>query len=106
MALKLYSYWRSSAAWRVRIALNLKGLAYETVPVHLLNDGGEQYRPDYRQLSPDAMVPSLVEDDWSLSQSLNISKRAGQHQHCCQAMPVRLQPSAVSAPRLPATFIH
>ena len=40
--LKLYGYWRSSAAWRVRIALNLKGLAWESVPVHLLRDGGEQ----------------------------------------------------------------
>ena len=40
-ALKLYSYWRSSAAYRVRIGLNLKGLSYETVPVHLLRDGGE-----------------------------------------------------------------
>ena len=43
--MKLYSYFRSSAAYRVRIALNLKGLAYDTVPIHLLNGGGEQFSP-------------------------------------------------------------
>ena len=45
--LKLYSYWRSSAAYRVRIGLNLKGLVYETVPVHLVRDGGQQHTPEY-----------------------------------------------------------
>ncbi|MCA1715191.1 MAG: maleylacetoacetate isomerase, partial [Gammaproteobacteria bacterium] len=46
--LRLYSYWRSSAAYRVRIGLNLKGLAYEISPVHLLRDGGEQHSDSYR----------------------------------------------------------
>ena len=41
--LRLYSYWRSSAAYRVRIGLNLKGLAFETLPVHLVRDGGQQH---------------------------------------------------------------
>ncbi|MCY7313099.1 MAG: glutathione S-transferase N-terminal domain-containing protein, partial [Pseudoxanthomonas sp.] len=50
--LRLYSYWRSSAAYRVRIGLNLKGLAYKTVPVHLVRDGGQQHRPDYTALNP------------------------------------------------------
>lgn len=57
--MKLYSYFRSSASYRVRIALNLKGLAHDIVPVHLLKDGGEQLKPDYRKLNPDALVPSL-----------------------------------------------
>ena len=57
---KLYSYFRSSAAYRVRIALNLKGLAYETVPVHLVNDGGQNKRPEFRAVNPQMRVPALV----------------------------------------------
>jgi maleylpyruvate isomerase len=57
---KLYSYFRSSAAYRVRIALNLKGLAYEIVPVHLVKDGGHNKRPEYRAVNPQMRVPTLV----------------------------------------------
>ncbi len=57
--MKLYSYFRSSASYRVRIALNLKGLPYDIVPVHLLKDGGEQFSAEYRALNQDALVPSL-----------------------------------------------
>jgi glutathione S-transferase len=46
--MKLYTYFRSSAAYRVRIALNLKGLGYDAVPVHLLKDGGQQRQEEYR----------------------------------------------------------
>ncbi len=60
--MKLYGYFRSSASYRVRIALNLKGLPYETVPVHLLKDGGQQFAPDYLKLNPDALVPALIDD--------------------------------------------
>jgi maleylpyruvate isomerase len=70
--MKLYSYFRSSAAYRVRIALNLKGLAYDTVPVHLLKDGGEQLGSAYRAVNPTALVPTLAEDDWSVGQSMAI----------------------------------
>ena len=70
--LKLYTYFRSSAAYRVRIALNLKGLPYESVPVHLLRDGGEQHAPDYAQLNPAELVPTLVDGEHSLGQSLAI----------------------------------
>ena len=56
---KLYSYFRSSAAYRARIALNLKGLAYETVPVHLIKDGGHNRRPEYRAINPQMRVPAL-----------------------------------------------
>lgn len=74
--MKLYSYFRSSASYRVRIALNLKGLAYDIVPVHLLRNGGEQFSPEYRQLNPDALVPALVDDaidsPIALTQSLGI----------------------------------
>ncbi len=58
--MKLYSYFRSSAAYRVRIALNLKGLAYEIVPVHLVKDGGHNKRPEYRAVNPQMRVPTLV----------------------------------------------
>lgn len=60
--MKLYSYFRSSASYRVRIALNLKGLAYEIVPVHLRKNGGEQFSPEYRKLNPNALVPTLVDE--------------------------------------------
>ena len=58
--MKLYSYSRSSAAYRVRIALNLKGLAYETVPVHLVKEGGHNRRPEFRAINPQMRVPALV----------------------------------------------
>uniref|UniRef100_UPI0019157ACF glutathione S-transferase N-terminal domain-containing protein n=1 Tax=Dyella sp. EPa41 TaxID=1561194 RepID=UPI0019157ACF len=55
----LYGYWRSSAAYRVRIALNLKGLDYESHAVHLVNNGGEQHAPEYTALNPQELVPCL-----------------------------------------------
>jgi len=70
--LRLYSYWRSSAAYRVRIGLNLKGLSYETVPVHLLRDGGEQFRPEYVQANPQKLVPVLEHGQRLYRQSLAI----------------------------------
>jgi maleylpyruvate isomerase len=57
---KLYSYFRSSAAYRVRIALNLKGVAYETAPIHLVKDGGHNKRPEFRAVNPQMRVPVLV----------------------------------------------
>jgi len=60
--MKLYDYFRSSAAYRTRIALNLKGLAYEQVPVHLARDGGEHKRSEYRAINPQARVPALELD--------------------------------------------
>ena len=70
--LHLYSYWRSSAAYRVRIGLNLKGLAYETLPVHLVRDGGEQHSEAYRKLNPQELVPVFKHGDRVLRQSLAI----------------------------------
>lgn len=60
--LTLYGYWRSSAAYRVRIALNLKGLAYEQVPVHLVKDGGQQHSAAYKALNPQELLPLLVDE--------------------------------------------
>jgi maleylpyruvate isomerase len=76
-SLRLHSYWRSSASWRVRLGLALKGLKYEYVPVHILKDGGQQHSEAYRALNPMRTVPTLewTEDDGTarrLSQSLPI----------------------------------
>ena len=68
--MKLYTYFRSSAAYRVRIALNLKGIAYDSIPVHLLQDGGQQLLPAYRAVNPSALVPALDDDGAILTQSL------------------------------------
>lgn len=70
--LKLYGYWRSSAAYRVRIALNLKGLAFENLPVHLQKEGGEQHSAAYRSLNPQGLVPLLVDGNERIGQSLAI----------------------------------
>lgn len=70
--MKLYTYFRSSAAYRVRIALNLKGLPYEAVPVHLLRNGGEQRQADYLALNPAGLVPALEDGGALLTQSLAI----------------------------------
>lgn len=71
--MKLYTYFRSSAAYRVRIALNLKGLQYDMEPVHLLKDGGQQNSASYRALSPLGTVPCLEsEHGGHLTQSLAI----------------------------------
>lgn len=70
--LRLYTYFRSSAAYRVRIALQLKHLDYEAVPVHLVRDGGQHLREEYRRLNPAGAVPALADRDLVLSQSLAI----------------------------------
>lgn len=55
----LYSYWRSSCSYRVRIALNLKGIEYQIHPIHLLKEGGQQYSDEYKKLNPSCKVPTL-----------------------------------------------
>jgi len=71
-ALKLYDYWRSSAAYRVRIGLNLKGLAYDQAPVNLAPGVDEQFRPAYRHRNPQSRVPLLETGAGAISQSLAI----------------------------------
>jgi maleylpyruvate isomerase len=70
---KLYTYFRSSAAYRVRIALNLKGLPYEMAAIHLIKDGGQQHKPEYHAINPQERVPSLqLSSGEVLTQSLAI----------------------------------
>lgn len=68
--LVLHGYWRSSAAYRVRIALNLKGLSYQSVPHDLRT--GAQHDPRFVSLSPQGLVPALLHGDAAITQSLAI----------------------------------
>lgn len=70
--LELYDYYRSSACFRVRITLNLKALDYKIIPIHLLNQGGEQFFESYRALNPQCLVPSLKDGAHLLTQSFAI----------------------------------
>jgi len=70
--MRLYTYFRSSAAYRVRIALNLKQLRYTAVPVHLLRGGGEQFTDAYACVNPARLVPVLEDGEATISQSLAI----------------------------------
>lgn len=69
---QLYSFWRSSAAFRVRIALNLKGMDYKVIPVHLLRDGGEQGTAEYASKNPNRLVPLFADGTHTIHQSLAI----------------------------------
>lgn len=68
----LYSYFRSSCSWRVRTALALKGIEYDTHAVHLLKDGGQQFSDEFKKLNPMGYVPALVIDGHTLADSLSI----------------------------------
>lgn len=70
--MRLYTFFRSSASYRVRIALNLKGLNCEQIPIHLRRGGGEQLAPSYKAINPQALVPSLEDNGRFLTQSLAI----------------------------------
>ncbi|HMF48314.1 MAG TPA: maleylacetoacetate isomerase, partial [Candidatus Saccharimonadales bacterium] len=70
--MKLYTFFRSSASFRVRIALNLKGLSYDQAPIHLRRGGGEQLMAAYKSINPQALVPALEDNGKILTQSLAI----------------------------------
>lgn len=89
--LVLYDYYRSSASFRVRIALHLKGLAYQRSPVQLVRDGGEQHSAPYRRLNPAGLVPVLSDGSLSISQSLAILEYLEE-----------VQPEPALLPRAPA----
>jgi len=95
--MKLYTYFRSTAAYRVRIALNLKGLPYEAVPVHLLR--GEENDAAYRTISPLGTVPALVTDEGAaLTQSLAIIEYLEE----CHPRPALLPPDPLGRARVRA----
>ena len=70
--LKLYDYFRSGAAYRTRIALNLKELEYEQISVNLIKSGGEQFEFDYSEVNPQNLVPTLIVDEQKIYQSMAI----------------------------------
>ena len=70
--LSLYTYFRSSASYRVRIALNLKGLPYASKPIHLVRNGGEQHSPQFAALNPAQLVPVLQDGETVITQSIAI----------------------------------
>jgi maleylacetoacetate isomerase len=70
MTMKLYSFWRSIASYRVKVALNLKGMEFEDIPINILS--GEQFKPGYSDVNAEHVVPTLVHDGQSLFQSLAI----------------------------------
>jgi len=72
LTLELYGFWRSSASYRVRIALNLKALPYTLHAVNLVRDGGEQFSAAFREVNPQSRVPTLVHNGQRFSQSLAI----------------------------------
>ncbi|OCH52906.1 maleylacetoacetate isomerase [Vibrio sp. ZF57] len=82
----LYGYWRSSAAYRVRIGLNLKQLNYESKSVHLVRNGGEQHDPQYRELNASELVPVLVDGEVQLNQSLTILQYLDEN-YLCESSP-------------------
>jgi maleylacetoacetate isomerase len=70
MNMKIYGFWRSIASFRVRVALRLKGLAFEEIPIDILS--GEQFEPGYETVNPERVVPTFIHDDHSMFQSLAI----------------------------------
>lgn len=92
--LTLHAYWRSSASYRVRIALNLKGLPYRIEPVHLVKDGGAQHSAAYRALNPQGRVPLLVDGDFTLGQSLAIFEYLEERHPAPALLPAEAAPRA------------
>ena len=89
--LVLHNYFRSSAAYRVRIAMNLKGLDYEYLSVHLTREGGMQFKDSYTALNPQQLVPLLDDDGFQLSQSLAIIEYLDEKYPAIRLLPDSLQ---------------
>ena len=68
----LHGYWRSGCSWRLRIVMNVKKIEYAQEYVHLVNNGGEQNKPEYKAMNPACMVPTLVMDGHNLTESMAI----------------------------------
>ncbi len=98
--MRLYNYFRSSASFRVRIALNLKGLPYDYAPIHLVRHGGEQLGPDFRNLNPEGLVPVLVDDASTPPATLTQSLAIVEYLDELHPEPPLLPPDAVGRARV------
>ncbi len=85
--IKLYGYWRSTAAYRVRIALNMKQISYTQESVHLVKDGGQQHKPEYQMLNPQELVPTLVDNGFVVGQSMAILEYLEEKYSNCPLLP-------------------
>lgn len=94
----LYSYFRSSASWRVRIVLGWKSVSAQIVPIHLLRDGGQQHSPDYLAVNPQGLVPCLTVQDQTIAQSVAICEYLEE----CHPQPPLLPASALERARVRA----
>ena len=107
--IKLYDYWRSSAAYRVRIALNLKGIDYDSIPVHLIHDGGQQHHADFAALNPQELVPVLVDGERVIRQSMAIVEyldEAYEGEHMLLPVDVRARARVRGLAQVVACDIH
>uniref|UniRef100_A0A8C8WIJ0 Maleylacetoacetate isomerase n=2 Tax=Panthera TaxID=9688 RepID=A0A8C8WIJ0_PANLE len=85
----LYSYFRSSCSWRVRIALALKSIDYEMIPINLIKDGGQQFSEEFQALNPMKQVPALKIDGITICQSnLSVLNQVGQENQLTWAQKV------------------
>lgn len=91
----LHNYFRSSAAYRVRIAMNLKGLEYQYLSVHLTRDGGMQFSKNYTELNPQQLVPLLDDEGFQLSQSLAMIEYLDEKFPSIRLVPANLQQRAL-----------
>jgi maleylpyruvate isomerase len=73
MSITVYGFWRSIASFRVRVALRLKGLQFEEIPIDILS--GEQFKPDYAAVNAERVVPTFIHDGHSIFQSMRVRWR-------------------------------
>ena len=94
MAYKLYSYFRSSCSWRVRIALALKGVTADLIPIHLVKNGGEQHSEGYREINPIGQLPTLDVGSIQIGQSVAICEYLEEKYPTPPLLPERLEARA------------
>src|SRR3979409_807159 len=101
MSIQIYGFWRSIASFRVRVALRLKGLAFEEIPIDILS--GEQFEPGYEAVNPERVVPTFIHDGYSIFQSLAIIEYLDDIQPEPRLIPADAKQRAYARPPAPRT---